>query len=132
MLESTTTDLRKIDLPDKALLLMLSYIGHFSFVRYQSLSRSWFCRLDLLFTRMSRPLETGFTQMYNEFLTVINRRLVFTPTEFGNSKGLRIDTLLEIQLKEDSPEVMHHAGQTLKLETIYRYMPGTAIANRLW
>jgi hypothetical protein len=45
---------------------------------------------------------------------------VFSPTEFGNQKGLRIDRVLELQLN-DSLEVLHNAGKTLKLENIYKY-----------
>jgi len=46
---------------------------------------------------------------------------VFSPTEFGNQKGLRIDRILELQLK-DSLEVLHNSGKTLMLEVMYKYI----------
>lgn len=46
---------------------------------------------------------------------------MFSPTEFGNQKGLRIDRILEIQLRTDSFQLMQDTGKTLKLENMYRY-----------
>jgi len=40
--------------------------------------------------------------MYGGYLKLIKTKLVFSPTEFGNQKGLRIDRILEIQLRTDS------------------------------
>ena len=46
---------------------------------------------------------------------------MITPTSFGNQKGIRIDRILELKLKEDSAEVRRAAGKTLKIENNYKY-----------
>jgi len=67
-------------------------------------------------------MEDGFVKQYHEFLTIKNQRLVFSPTEFSNYKGLRIDRILEIELIEKSPEVMYNVGRTFKMENIHCYL----------
>jgi len=70
-------------------------------------------------------MEVGFEEQYHEFLHIAKKRLVFSQTEFGNQKGIRIDRILELQLK-DSLDVLHNSGKTLQLSVAYKYNPKTA------
>jgi hypothetical protein len=47
---------------------------------------------------------------------------VITETEFGQQKGIRIDRLLEVSLKENSPDVNRNHGKTFKIENAYKYL----------
>ena len=44
----------------------------------------WYARIDYLFSKMCQPLEKGFILMYSDYLKIVNKKLVFSPTEFGN------------------------------------------------
>lgn len=59
--------------------------------------------------------------MYEGYLLLIKTKLNFSPTQFGNQKGMRIDRIMEIQIKNDSIDILRNAGKTLKLENMYRY-----------
>lgn len=118
--------MRRIDLPDKALIQLILFLGKHSFLLLKMLSRDWFCRIDHLLSNMCLPMEDGFIYQYHEYLTIKNKRLVFSPTEFSNYKGLRIDRILEIELKEVSPEVMYNAGRTFRMESMHTFLENTA------
>lgn len=60
--------------------------------------------------------------MYSHFFNFYKAKIVIGPTEFGIQKGLRIDRIMEIQLKYDSYEVTRNDGKTLKIENVYKYL----------
>jgi hypothetical protein len=122
---------RRLDLPDSVLLMIMLYIGQYSFMKYKTLNKSWNSRIDLMLNNMCKPMEDGFNQQYKDYLTIKNKRFVFSPVEFSNYRGLRIDRILEIELKEKSPEVMYNAGRTFKMENIHKYLPDTAAYEKL-
>lgn len=66
-------------------------------------------------------MESRFRAMYNDYFNFIKAKIVIGPTEFGHLRGIRIDRIMEIQLKEDSPDVLRNAGKTFKIENEYRY-----------
>jgi len=72
--------MRKVDLPDKVLMSLLLFLGHSHFIKFQILSKNWFCRIDSLFSNLSTPLEKGFGQMYSDYLTIVNKKLVYSDT----------------------------------------------------
>lgn len=59
---------RKIDLPDNVLLSLLLYLDQFCFIKFRCLSRHWYCRIDLLFSNLCKPMEAGFEHFYSEYL----------------------------------------------------------------
>lgn len=67
--------------------------------------------------------------MYSDFLNVKNKKLVYSTAQFGGQKGLRIDLIMELQLKEDNIELILNAGKTFKIENMYRYVPKSASKN---
>ena len=72
--------LRKLDLPDNVLLNILLLLGQFSIIKYQMLSRQWHCRINHLFSNMCNNLEKGFHNMYSDYLKIVGKKLVYTPT----------------------------------------------------
>lgn len=118
--------IRKIDLPDPVLVQLVLFLGKHSLLLLKMLSKDWYSRIDHLLGNMCLPMEDGFILQYREFLTIKNKRLVFSPTEFSNYKGLRIDRILEVELKEYSPEVMYNAGRTFKIESMHSFLANTA------
>lgn len=74
-------------------------------------------------------MEKSFQDKYYDLLTLVKSKTAVTRTQFGNQKGLRIDRIFEIQLK-DSAEVSRRSGGTLKLENMYRYQEADAYGNQ--
>jgi hypothetical protein len=70
---------------------------------------------------MSQPMESKFKSTYSDYFNIIKAKIVIGPTEFGHLKGIRIDRIMEIQLKEDSPDVLRNAGKTFKIENEFKY-----------
>ena len=66
-------------------------------------------------------MENRFISMYKDYFNFIKAKIVIGPTEFGQLKGIRIDRIMEIQLKEDSPDVIRNAGKTFKIENEFKY-----------
>ena len=71
--------------------------------------------------KMSQPMEERFKTTYHDYFNFIKSKIVIGPTEFGHLRGIRIDRIMEIQLKENSPDVLRNAGKTFKIENEYRY-----------
>lgn len=112
---------RDIDFSDEVLLTLIQYVGMNYLPTFQKLSRSWFSRLNLLFDQMCESMEKKFQQSYRDYLVVERTKTVITQTEFGHQKGIRIDRLIEVSLKEDSPDVQRNHSKTFKIENAYRY-----------
>lgn len=119
-------NMRKIDLPDNVLLSLLLFLDQFSFIKFRMLSKAWYCRIDLLLSNMCKPMEADFINQYIDYVEIKNKRLVFSPAEFGHDKGIRVDRILEFELLERSPEVCYNVGRTFKIENLYQYIPNTA------
>lgn len=94
-------------------------------VKCQKLSRHWYCKIHELFLEKSLAMEAKFKEIYKDYFSFIKAKIVIGPTEFGHLRGIRIDRIMEIQLKEDSPDVLRNAGKTLKLENVFKYEQGT-------
>jgi len=78
---------------------------------------------------MSQPMENRFRTMYKDYFNFIKAKIVIGPTEFGHMKGIRIDRIMEIQLKEDSPDVLRNAGKTFKIENEFKYQDADRNGN---
>lgn len=118
----TASQVRELDLPDRVLLTVIQFLGMKNLVRCKKLSRHWLCRIQQLFDNISRPLQDKFINSgYADYFEICNAKLVVGPTEFGRQRGLRIDRIIEMRLKEDSADVRRHAGKTFKIECAYRY-----------
>ena len=71
---------------------------------------------------MSRPIQDKFfSSGYSDYFDLVGAKFVVGPTEFGKQRGLRIDRIMEIRLKEDSIAMRRNAGKTFKIECAYRY-----------
>jgi hypothetical protein len=105
---------------DEALITLIQYMGMQYIVRFQGLSKMWYSRIQQFYDNFCKPMEKSFQDKYYDLLTLVKSKTVVTRTQFGNQKGLRIDRIFEIQLK-DSAEVSRRSGGTLKLENMYRY-----------
>ena len=44
---------RHIDLPDRVLLTLIQYLGMRNLVKFQKLSRHWYCKIQQVFNNMS-------------------------------------------------------------------------------
>ena len=115
--------MRELDLPDRVLLTVIQFLGMKNLVRCKKLSRHWLCRIQQLFDNMSKPVEDKFIESgYSDYFDFVGAKLVVGPTEFGRQRGLRVDRIMEIRLKEDSADLKRHAGHTFKIECAYRYL----------
>lgn len=88
--------LRSIDFEDPVLLIIFQFLGMQYFIKFQQLSAHWYARILQFFNNFGLPMETQFQERYGCFMQLIKTKLVFSPTEFGNQKGMRIDRILEI------------------------------------
>jgi hypothetical protein len=114
--------LRSIDLEDRALSCLIQFVGMDKLPLFQKLNKAWYCRIELLFDRLSGPMENNFRSTYSDFLQIERVRTEVTPTEFGHQKGIRIDRLLEISLLNNS-QVTSNSGKTLHIGNAYSYQP---------
>ena len=121
---------RHIDLNDEVLQTLIEMLGMHYFVKYLLLSRMWYCRISSFFNRFSAPMEEQFAEIYRDYLVLKKTKLVFSPTEFGKQRGIRIDRIMELQIKENSPDVSRNRGKTLKLEIVYRYLEEKSSSKR--
>ena len=103
------------------MLTLIQYLGMRNLVKFQKLSRHWYCKIQQVFNNMSQPMEGRFRTIYRDYFNFIKAKIVIGPTEFGHLKGIRIDRIMEIQLKEDSPDVLRNAGKTFKIENEFKY-----------
>ena len=77
-------------------------------------------------------MEKSFQKQYRQYFNLISAKSVITPTSFGNQKGIRIDRILELELKEGTPEIREAIGKTLKLENNYKYHKLDQFGNYLF
>ena len=89
--------------------------------------------MSILFHRVSIDIEDKLLIACGEYFTLTHSNVVFSPTAFGKQKGLRVDRIMELQLKsfrdtafgkENSPEVMRAVYKTIKLDCLYSYHAG--------
>lgn len=99
--------------------MFIKFIGISQVMRLRKLNRHWFVRLSILFDRMSYDIQEKFLQACGDYFDLTHSSIVFSPTAFGKQKGLRIDRIMELQLKENSPEVRRSVYKTIKLECLY-------------
>ena len=71
---------------------------------------------------MSQPVQEKFLNSgYSDYFEIKSARVVLGPTSFGKQKGIRIDRIMEVTIKENSPDVHRNLYRTIKVECAYKY-----------
>ena len=66
------------------------------------LNKNWYSRINCFFEEWSLPIEIKLYNRYKDLFKFYKTKIVFGPTQFGNSKGVRIDRIMTLELREDS------------------------------
>ena len=66
------------------------------------LNKNWYCRINFFFEEWSLPIEIKLYERYKDLFKFYKTKIVFGPTDFGNQKGVRIDRIMTLELRDDS------------------------------